>query len=87
MNLKGLNSISADSYFIRLKDNKETFLHFEGDNPDNPKEEVVYRLKQGTVGAGIWHKKEAEALIQMSGANNLEMVKASEIIKDDGTRN
>lgn len=61
--IKGLNLI-GEAYFIRLIDNKNCFVHFEGDNPDNPEKEVVYRMKEGSVGACLWHKDKAEAFIK-----------------------
>ena len=80
---KGLNSISKDSYFIRLIDDKEYYMHLEEDNDDN----YVYNVKKGTVGACGWHKKEGEEFIKMSGRTNLELVKVLEILGNDGSLN
>jgi len=87
MVIKGMNSIGDDSYFIRLKDNKENYIHFGGDNPSNPKEEVAYVVKKGLIGACGFHKVQGENFIKMSGADNLELVKMSDVVKDDGTSN
>ncbi len=83
----GLNYISADSYFIRLKDNKDWFIHFEGDNPENPKQEVIYRVKEGAKGAGVFHKEQGSNFIIMEGADNLELVKVTDVLGNDGTLN
>jgi len=83
----GLNYISGDSYFIRLKDKKDFFIHFEGDNPENPDKEVIYRVKEGAEGAGIFHKEQAENFIMMSDYDNMELVKVTDILVNDGTLN
>lgn len=83
---EGLNSIDKDSYFIRLSDKKDHFIHFEGDNP-NDDSEIVYRVINGEKGACIWHKKEAEAFIKYIGKSNVEMVKVTDVLKNDGSLN
>ncbi len=83
MIVQGLNSISDDSYFIRLKQDKDQYVHLEAED----KEKYVYRIKKGTVGACGWHKKEGEEWIASTKANNLELVKMSEILGNDGTLN
>ncbi len=80
---RGMNSISLDSYFIRLTDKKNFYMHLEEDNNDN----YVYKVKEGTVGACGWHKKEGEEFIRMHGYTNLELVKMLEILGNDGTLN
>jgi hypothetical protein len=83
----GTNTIGNDSYFIRLKDNKNTFIHFEGNNPNDPKEDAVYRAKEGIKGACIFHKKQGEGFIKHSGASNLELVRVKSLIAPDKTEN
>lgn len=85
--IQGLNSIDGqNSYFIRLKDKPTHFLHYQGDNPAND-EEVMYQVKQGVSGAAVWKKDKAEQLIKESSAVNLEIVKVSDVIPNDGTFN
>lgn len=76
---KGLDSISDDSYFIRLKDDIESYLHLEEDNKDN----YVYKVKKGTIGACGWHKKEGERFINESGRTNLELVNMKDVIRKE----
>jgi len=83
---EGLNSIDKDSYFIRLSDRKDHFIHFEGDNPDDDSE-VVYRVIKGEKGACVWHKKECKAFIKNIGKSNVEMVKVTDVLKNDGSLN
>lgn len=87
--IRGMNAIGDDAYFIRMKDNKNIFLH-----PDPSKEtekEVVYVLVEGTIGAAIFHKKQAENMIfhayMESTASNLEMVGVKEIVGNDSSLN
>jgi len=91
---EGLNSIDKDSYFIRLSDKKDHFIHFEGDNPNDrldkfnpmskyPPVGVTYRVIKGEKGACIWHKKEAEKFIEsVFGRQNIEMVKVTDVLKN-----
>ncbi len=81
--VEGLNAVGSDSYFIRLKDNKEYFMHLDEDN----KEDYVYAVKLGTVGAAIFHKEQGEGFIKSSGYTNLELVKVLEIVRNDGSLN
>lgn len=83
----GLNTIQRDSFFIRLKDKPTHYIHFEGDNPDNPEDEVIYRVNESEVGACIWTEKKAKAFIKMSNANNLEMVNVRDVLKNDSSSN
>lgn len=81
----GMNSIGDDSYFLRLKDKPDHFIH-----PDpslETKDEVGYRVVQGEKGAAIFHKKQADNFIKESGANNLEMVRVKDILKNDNSGN
>ena len=80
---KGMNSLPLDSYFIRLSNDKDQYIHLEEDNDDN----YVYKVKKGTTGACGWHKKEGEEFIKMSGYPNLELVKVLSILGNDGTLN
>lgn len=85
----GLNMIGSDAYFIRLKDNKNSFIH-----PDPSREtenEVVYVVAEGPVGAAIFHKKQAENFIFQSfienQVGNMELVSAKEVIGNDNSEN
>ncbi len=80
---KGLNYMGDDSYFIRMTNDKEQYIHLEEHNKDH----YVYKVKQGVVGACGWHKKEGEAWIKNSGYHNLELVRFKEILGNDGTLN
>lgn len=74
-----MNNDLKDAYFIRLKNDKEYFLH-----PDptlETKEEVGYRICKGLKGAAGFKKENAENFIKLSGANNLEIVPAKEVLK------
>ena len=83
--ISGINSIGSDAYFLRLKDNKNAFIH-----PDPSKEtknEVVYVVAEGPVGAAIFHKEQAENFMLLEKADNLEMVAVREIIGNDNSEN
>lgn len=71
---KNLNQL----YFIRLSDNKKSFVHLQ--NPYKPASDYI--LKEGVKGACLWEKENAENFIKESGANNLETVKASELLNN-----
>ncbi|MDX2248241.1 MAG: hypothetical protein SF052_15770 [Bacteroidia bacterium] len=83
MILTGVNSLSADSYFIRLSDNKKYYIHPGKTIGD----ETEYLVKEGAVGAAIWRKAQAEEFINFTRANNLELVKVSDLLGNDGTLN
>ncbi|MBY0485926.1 MAG: hypothetical protein K2P85_01845 [Flavobacteriaceae bacterium] len=72
---KNLNEL----YFIRLSDNKESFVHIENTFKFM---EANYVVKHSKIGACIWEKEKAEMFIKEAGADNLEMVKASELLLD-----
>lgn len=82
----GLNKIGNDAYFIRLKDKPNFYIHFEGDNPKN-QSEVVYRVNEGSKGACVWHKKQAEEFIKYTGKNNLEFVSVKSVLGNDSSFN
>ena len=84
----GTNIVGNDSYFIRLKDNRKSYMHCEGvgENPDDDGQ-VVWRLKEELKGAAIWHKKEAIEFIKHSGAGNLEIVKVKNVLGNDHSGN
>jgi len=84
--IKGINNIGEELYFIRLKDNANGYIHFEGDNPKN-NDEVVYCVKEGNVGACIWKEKQGKAFIKQTQAGNLEMVKVREVVGNDSSMN
>jgi hypothetical protein len=86
MLLKGLNNLPPDSYFIRLKDNKNAFLHYDGDDPKD-KEQVVYKVKEGFIGACIWTKEKAEAFIMQAGIGNVELARVTDVLPNDGSMN
>lgn len=81
--IKGINAIGNDAYFIRLKDDKDTYVHYESQDSKN----MTYRLKKGLKGAAGWHKKEGENFILESKADNLELVKCIEVLGNDGSLN
>jgi hypothetical protein len=85
MELKGINSIGDDSYFIRLSDKNDVYLH--PDKSLETAEEVGYKLIEGTKGAGIWKKQQALNLIMESGASNLEIVKTRDVLGNDSSLN
>lgn len=85
MIINGLNNIGEDSYFIRLKDNKKHYVHFEGD--DKTGENVIYIFKETLIGACVWKLEKAKAFIKQSGANNLEYIKVSEVLGKDASFN
>lgn len=82
--IKGLNSIDANSYFIRLTDKKNHYLHYVGENEDG---DLKYEVKEGYSGACVWHKLHGELFIFQSRIPNLELVKVTNIIPNDGTLN
>lgn len=71
------NLIKKNAYFIRLTDNKNYFIHFENETS----KKLEYVVKEGNIGAAIWKETEGNNFIKESGANNLEMVKVTEILK------
>ena len=81
-----LNTLPKDSYFLRLKDNKNCFIHFECDCDDD-ETESIYVVQEGVEGAEIFTKEDAYEFIVKSGANNLELVKVISILPNDGTLN
>lgn len=87
--LTGLNSIGNDAYFIRLKDDKNSFVH--PDPSKDTEEEAVYVVSEGCIGAAVFHKKQAENFIFHSfvedKVGNLEMVSAKEVIGKDNSEN
>lgn len=75
----GLNSISGDSYFIKLNNMENYYLHFNG--------EGEYEARKGLEGAAIWHKEQGEAFIALSPYTNLELVNIKKVLPNDGTLN
>jgi len=82
MLLKGLNPISEDSYFIKLTDQEDVYVHPIGDISNT---EEAFVIKEGVQGAGIWNKVSAERFIKESEADNLEIVSVRSILIDDGS--
>lgn len=85
MEYNGINKIGDDAYFIRLKDNKTHYLHPDKTIEDD--ENIGYRVKEGNIGAGIWHKRQALNIIEFSGAKNLEIVRVKDVLGSDGSSN
>ena len=83
MKLKGLNALGNDCYFIRLTDNKDYYIHLKSEDNKN----YEYVVEKGINGACGWHKKEGEEWIKTTGANNLELIEAIKVLKNDGTLN
>lgn len=83
MILQGLNSIGDDSYFIRLTNKKEFFIHLEREDD----KECVYIIREGVAGACIWSKKDGEGFINKCNGSNLELVKVTKILENDGSLN
>jgi uncharacterized protein YecA (UPF0149 family) len=84
---RSVSQIDKSSVFIRLKDDHTQFVHPEGANPENPKEEEIFRIKEGAIGAGVWKEEEALAFIKHSEADNLEIVPVKEITGSDSSLN
>ena len=83
--LKGINSIGDDSYFLRLTDRPDHFIH-----PDpslETRDEAGYRVNKGAEGAAVFHKAQAKNFIKMSGAPNLEMVRVKDVLGNDNSTN
>lgn len=77
----GNNAIGDDAFFLRLSDNKDYFLHPDGEN---------YKVLKGPVGAGIFKKQNAENFIEMlknQGTTNVEMVNVKDILGVDPSSN
>ncbi len=85
MIFNGANYFHNDSYFIRLVDNPDFFLHLEGTSGDDGS--TSYIFKEGTVGACLWRREQGEAMLEFSGADNTELVAAKDILGNDGTLN
>jgi len=83
MIFNGLNTLSADSYFVRLTDVDDYYIHFDGIHD----EELHYKVKKGYVVACIFHKREADILLNHINAKNIEIVKVLSVIPNDGTLN
>jgi hypothetical protein len=81
--IEGINAIGDDSYFIRLIDDKNQYIHLEAEDD----EKYTYRIKEGIKGACGWHKKDGENFIAMNEMGNIELVKMSEILGTDASLN
>lgn len=81
----GINKIGNDAYFIRLSDKKDFFLH--SDKSLENDENVGFRIVRGLVGAGVWHKDQADKLIKLIGNGNLEIVKVRDVVGNDYSGN
>ena len=84
MIFKGLNSISEDSYFIKLTDHENAYVHPVGEITST---EDAFLVKEGLKGAGIFNKANAERFIQESEADNLELVSVRSVLGTDETLN
>lgn len=80
-----LNAIGEDAYFIRLSDNKGCFLCYDGESKDKTMDKYI--LRQGHIGACIFVKENGLKFIMQSGAANLELVKVTEIVGNDSSKN
>lgn len=81
----GLNALGANAYFIRLTDNHNCFICYEGETLDG--EFDKYIVRQGKEGACIFTLQNAIAFCMQSNANNIEPVKVLEILGNDGSLN
>ncbi|MBK7362929.1 MAG: hypothetical protein IPJ01_11595 [Micavibrio sp.] len=82
--------ISEDSYFIRLKDQEDVYVHpvdVYAKIEEKNKEEDTFLIKEGVQGAGIWSKSNAERFIKESEADNLEIVSVRSVLSEDGSFN
>lgn len=79
----GLNSISDDSYFIRLKNNPNHFLHFKNDLISSKE----YEVQEAVIGACICDKQHGEHFIKSVKNVNLELVKVHVVLGNDGSLN
>jgi len=74
--MKTTKLIGSDSYFIRLTDAPNTYMH---PIPEG------YKLSEGIIGAAIWTQSNAKQFIRQlkkeRGIINLEMVKAKPLIE------
>jgi len=68
-----------DSYFIRLTDQEDVYVHPVGELSKS-EEEDAFLIKEGVKGAGTWSKSNAERFIKESGADNLEMVSVKSVL-------
>jgi hypothetical protein len=69
--------MTVDAYFLRLTDNHNAFVHYNGDDGSN----LIYEVKESCVGAAIWHEQEGLAFIKESGAKNIELVNVNDVLK------
>ncbi len=81
----GLNSIGDDAWFIKLTDQENYFIHFEGE--DKVGENVVYAPKPGPEGAAIFKKGTGLRFIRESKYDNLTLVKVKDVLPNDGSLN
>ena len=66
-------------YFIRLTDNKNAFVKpADMENPFGRE----YAVQDDVLGACGFTKEQAQNFIKASGAKNLEMVPATDVVKD-----
>jgi hypothetical protein len=90
MLLSGINIVSADSYFIKLTDQEDVYVHpvnVYAPVLEEGKSEDTFLIKEGVQGAGIWSKSNAELFIKESGADNLEIVSVRSVLGEDGSSN
>ena len=84
MKITGINSIGEDAYFIRVIGDKEHYVHLDEDSTN---EDIIYKIKEGLVGACVFKKDHAEAFISFTKANNIETVRVSDVVGKDASLN
>lgn len=84
--LNNSNIITKGQYFIRLTNNKKAFFHLLAWNDDETND-MKFIIKESVTGACMFKKQDALNVIKESGASNLEIVSAIEILGNDGTLN
>lgn len=77
------DEIGHNSYFLRLADNPDFYIHYMG---EKNKDEVEYKPVKGVEGAAIWTWEKAWAFIRESGVSNLDMIRVDQVLKPENQK-
>ena len=70
----------GESYFIRLIDDKECYVHIVKSQTKGAEDEYI--IGKGVAGACLFTEENARLFIQYSGASNLEMVLIKTVLEN-----
>jgi hypothetical protein len=74
------NMLRKKSYFIKLKDQENMYLHFIGQTSSGGN---IYEVREGIIGAAMWKKRSAKLFIKLHLISNAFLIDAeTEISKN-----